>query len=362
MSQVNKRTASHIGTLIKDSPELFSIPKLGEVVQAKLLEKEPRAVYFDLGQFGTGIVFGLEFVNAREVLRNLKIGDLVSAKIAEIENDDGFLELSLTEANLQKAWQEIKELQEKDEAFNVKVTGANSGGLIANLNNAKAFIPVSQLSNEHYPRVEGNRSMIADELKKLIGEDIKVKIIDLNPRNNKLILSEKAATEQSVKELLDKYTVDQMIDGSISGVADFGAFIRFTDNPAIEGLIHISELTHKLVESPKEVVKVGDAVKAKILEIKDGRVSLSLKALLPDPWLGVEEKYKSGGKISGEISKFTPFGAFVTLDDDIQGIVHVTDFGGVEEMKTQLELGKEFPFVIESVKPAEKRISLKLAK
>jgi len=362
MSQIGKKSNSPIGILIKQNPELFALPKIGDVISAVLMEKAARAAYFSLGQFGTGIVFGVEFLNAKDVLKNLNEGDSVSAKIADLENDDGYVELSLTEANQQKAWQEIKEIQEKDEAFTVKISGANSGGLLTTLNNAKAFIPVSQLSNEHYPRVEGNRSMIAEELKKLIDEEIKVKVIDLNPRNNKLILSEKAATEQSVKELLEKYEVGKTIDGTISGVADFGAFIRFTDNPAVEGLIHISELTHKLVENPKEVIKVGDAVQAKIIEIKDGRVSLSLKALLADPWEKVENKYKAGEKIEGEISKFTPFGAFVSLDPEIQGIIHVTDFGGVEEMKSKLEIGKKYSFEIESVKSQEKRISLKLSK
>ncbi len=225
-------------------------------------------------------------------------------------------------------------------------------------------MPVSQLSTEHYPRVdEGSRDKILEQLKKFVGQDLSVKIIDLNPRANKLIISEKEINNQNIKDLISKYKVEDVIDGIVSGVADFGAFIKFVDNPQIEGLIHISELSHKLIENPKEIIKVNDSVKAKIVEIKDGRVNLSLKALQPNPWDKVKEKYKTDQEIEGSITKFNPFGAFVGLDAEIQGIIHISEFGGnVEEMKKQIEVGKKYNFKIDSVKPEEKRIILKLKK
>jgi len=152
------------------------------------------------------------------------------------------------------------------------------------------------------------------------------------------------------------------VDGIISGVANFGAFMRFADNPQIEGLIHISEIDYKLIENPKDVVKVDEPVKAKIVEIKDGRVSLSLKALKDDPWLKVEERYKAGDAVRGTIFRFNPFGAFVNLAGDIQGLIHVSEFGGVEEMKKALEAGKAYDFTIEMLKPQERRLILKLKK
>lgn len=362
MPQATKKNNSPISQIIKDEPNLFALPKIGDLVEARLIAKTARAAYFDVGNAG-GIVYGLEYLNAKNIIKNMAVGQTTPAKIVDLENEEGYLELSLTEASHQQMWQEIREIFEKDESLKVKISGANLGGLTTEINSIKAFIPVSQLSNDHYPRVnDGNRAKIAEELGKFIGQELTVKIIDVNPRTNKLILSERAAAEQNVKELLSQYAVGQVIDGIISGIADFGAFMRFADNPGIEGLIHISEIDHKMIDNPKEVVRVGDLVKAQIVEIKDGKVSLSLKALKPDPWLKVEEKYRAGETVEGSVAKFTPFGAFVNLDAEIQAIIHISEFGGIEEMKKQLEINKSYSFVIESVKPQEKRIILKLKK
>jgi small subunit ribosomal protein S1 len=189
-----------------------------------------------------------------------------------------------------------------------------------------------------------------------------VKIIDINPRSNKIIVSEREVLATNVKELLSKYTVGEVVDGLVSGIADFGVFVRFVDNPEIEGMIHISELDHRIVDNPKEIVKVDDQIKVKIVDIKDGRVYLSLKALAPDPWEKIGEKYKAGAEVSGLVYKFNPFGAVVNLEGGLQGVIHVSEFGGQEEMKAALQLGQTYKFLIDSVKPDEKRITLKAKK
>lgn len=363
MPQAAKKNNSPLSQLIKHEPEIFAMPKVGDLIEAKLIAKTSHAVYFDLGSYGNGIVYGAEYANAKNTIKELKSGDVVPAKILDLENENGYIELSISEASQQKMWREVKEIFEKDEPIKVKITGANSGGVTAEISSIKAFMPVSQLANEHYPRVDdASRAKIAEELKKFVGQEFTVKVLDVNTRNNKLIISERAAAEQNTKDLLTKYSVGQIIDGIISGVADFGAFIRFADEPLIEGLIHISEIDHKAIDNPKEVVKVGDLVKAQITEIKNGRVSLSLKALKPDPWQKVEDKYKAGEIIEGKIAKFNPFGAFIELDAEIHGIIHVSEFGGIEEMRNALEVGKEYSFLIDSVKPQEKRILLKLVR
>lgn len=357
------KNLSQLGELLKSGANLVTILKPGDLVEAKLLKKAPRAVYFDLGSFGTGIVYGLELMNAQDAVKDLKPGDATTVKVVDTENEDGYVELSLREVGKQKAWQEIKDLKERGEIVSVKITGANTGGLMAEINQLRAFLPVSQLASEHFPKVDdGDKAKILEELKKLVGQDVKVKIIDVNPRSYKLILSERETATENIKELLVKYKVGDLVDGIISGVADFGAFFQFADNPKIEGLIHISELSHGLIENPKEVVKIGDAVKAKIVEIKDGRVSLSLKSLKPNPWDQVEQKYKAGEVYSGTVLRFNPFGAFISLDSDIQGLIHVSEFGGIEEMKKQIEVGRQYNFLVDSVKAAEKRIILKLKK
>ncbi len=360
---VNKKIVSPVSQLMKDEPGLISFLKEGDLVNANLLRKTPRVVYFDLGKFGTGIVYGAELSNARELLKKMKVNDSASAKIIDLENEDGFIELSLARAHEQRNWQELKEFKEKEEVLTVKIIGANSGGLVANINEIKAFLPVSQLANEHYPRVDNSdRNKILEELRKFVGQDIKVKIIDLNSRTNKLIVSERAGAEQDIKELIDKYKAGDVIDGIVSGIADFGAFIRFVDNPAIEGLIHIFEIDHRLIDNPKEVVKINDSIRAKIIEIKDNRVFLSLKALKANPWETIGDKFKEGQEVSGVVYKFNPFGAYINLEHDLQGLLHVSEFGSPEEMKKELEIGKTHQFIIESINPTEKKITLKLKK
>ncbi len=358
------KKSSPLTQLLKSDARIINILKPGDLVEAILIRRSGKGVYFDLGAFGTGIVYGQELINAKEIVNKLNPGNKILAKIIDSENEEGYTELSLAEAGKQKVWQELKELAERGEIITVKITGANSGGLTTKVKEVGGFIPVSQLSADHYPKVdEGDRGKILEELKKLMDTEMKVKVLDVNPRTSKLILSEREIVGENVKELLSKYKVGDVVDGIISGVADFGAFIRFADNPKIEGLIHISELEHRLIDNPKEVVKVDDVVKAKIIEIKDGRVSLSLKALKEDPWQqDVEKKIQADQEVSGEVAKFYPFGAFVNLKEGLQGLVHVSEFGGIEEMKKQLEIGKSYQFKVDSVKAAEKRIILKIKK
>jgi len=354
---------SPLAQLIKKDPDIFKLPREGELIEATLMEKGPREAYFDLGVFGMGMVYGVEFLNAKEAIKNIDIGARVSAKIISLSGESGCVDLSLAAAGKQKLWQQVKDLRDSGDVVKVKISGSNSGGLMAVVSDLKAFLPVSQLSNEHYPRVADNsKEAISEELKKFVGTELSVKVIDCNPRTNKLIISEREITDQNVKELLGNYSVGQVIDGIISGVADFGAFLRFADNPSIEGLVHISELDHRLIDNPKEVVKIDDSVKAKIIDIKDGRVSLSLKALKPDPWATVADRYKTGEEVLGAVRRFNPYGAFVDLDKEIQGLIHVSEFGGIDEMKAKLEIGKEYKFVIDSLKPAEKRLLLKIKK
>ncbi len=348
---------------VKTKPELFSVLKNGDLVQGKVIEKGANIITVDLGRHGLGVVYREEIQNAREAVRGLKVGDVVHAKVVETDNEEGVVELSLTEAGKQKAWAEVQELQEKDEPIKIKVLGSNRGGLVGEIAGLTAFLPVSQLSTEHYPmKTSDDKNIAAEALEKLIGQELSVKIIDLNPRLNKLIISERAASEVSVKELVKNYEVGQVIEGIVSGVADFGVFVRFTENPAVEGLIHVSELSHKMIENPKEVVNVDDVVKAKIIDIKDGKVSLSLKALAENPWERAGEIYRAGETIKGKIYAFHPYGAIVDLKDGLQGQIHVSEFGGVPEMKERLSVGGEYEFTIEDVKPEEKRITLKLKK
>jgi small subunit ribosomal protein S1 len=361
MEKVTSKLESFELKTLKDNPSLMPLLKQGDLVEVQFLERANRAAYFNIPNVGLAMVYGIELLNAKHILKKAKLGDPLTAKVVSPENEKGFVELSLAEAGRQKAWQELKDAKEQDEPVSVKVINANTGGLIVDMKGLQGFLPASHLSNEHYPqKAEGDRNKIAEELKKLIDMNLTVKAININPRTNKLIFSEREVVSENVKEVLESYNEGDIVSGIVSGVANFGAFIRFADTPQIEGFIHISELDHRLIDHPKEVVSVGDLIKAKIVEIKDGRVSLSLKALQEDPWKDIDKKFTEGSVVDGIVYKFNPFGAFIKLDHDILGLIHVSEFGSIEELKKHLEKDNTYKFIITSVKPDDKRIVLKM--
>lgn len=368
LAMTNESATSRSGALLQAMKnDLGNAARLreGEVVHVMLLSKTSRAAFFDLGNFGTGIVYGAELSSSREILKTLEIGQSVPARIEVVDGYMGYVELSLSEAGKQKSWQEVKALEESGEVVKAKVTGANQGGLIADLMGLKAFLPISQLSNEHAPKnTDGDRMKSAEELKGLVGQEISVKIITVLPRANKLIVSERdsASSNTTMKTALAKYEVGQVVPGVVSGIADFGIFVKFVDNPEIEGLVHISEIDHRIIDNPKETVKLGESVQVKLIDIRDGRVFLSLKALKTDPWLTAGNLFKEGQDVTGKVYKFNPFGAIIDLEGGIQGLIHVSEFGGLDEMKKIIEVGQGYEFTVGSVKPEEKRLILKAKK
>ncbi len=340
---------------------------IGSIVEGKVVARDRAAIYLDLGNQGTGIIYGREFYQVKEVIKNLQIGDIVHAKVVELENEEGYRELSMQDATKDLGWQKIKELKDADTLVSVKITGVNKGGLLTSLNGMAAFLPVSQLSPENYPRVaDADKAKILKELQKFIGRTLEVKVLDFLAEENKLILSEKAKAEQAMKQILANYKTGDIIDGTITGIADFGAFIRFPSSAekeaSIEGLIHISELDWQLVANPVEVVKVGETVKAKIIDIHNNQVFLSLKALKENPWEAVQAQYKKGDTIKGKVISFSAFGAFVEVLPKIRGLCHISEFTNQKEMEDALKTGESYTFEILAIEPKEHRMSLKLAK
>lgn len=339
--------------------DLLKPPKIGEIVESKIIAKERGVLFLNLGAFGTGIIYGREFSEAKSILKNLKIGDNIFAKIVDLENEEGYVELSISQAGRELTWENLKRKKANKEMVPVKILGANKGGLLTEISGIPGFLPVSQLSSEHYPKVEnGETSKILRELQKFIGKEIEVQIFDLDPRTEKLILSEKSKETEKIKESLKKYKAGDVVEGEIAGIVDFGAFLKFGEN--LEGLVHISELDWAIIESPSEIVKVGEIVRAKIIEISDGKVFLSLKALKKDPWKEIEKKYKKGDIVKGEATKFNPFGAFVKITPKIQGLCHISEFGLQKKMQELLEIGKKYNFRILEIRPEEHRMSLSL--
>jgi small subunit ribosomal protein S1 len=344
--------------------------KIDDIVQGKVVNTGKASVFLDLGAWGTGIIFGKEFYEAKDKLKELKIGDSVYVKVIDLENEDGYIELSLTQAGKELAWDQLKEKKAKNEIIKVKILGANKGGLLAKVFDIQAFLPVSQLSQANYPKVEGGDSnKILKALQKFIGQEMDVKIFDFDPKEEKLILSEKAKESEKLKDILKNYKPGDIVEAEITGIVDFGAFVKIPiENPPaggeienLEGLIHISELDWQLIEDPSLIVKVGEKVKAKIIDISDGKISLSLKALKKDPWQDIEENIKKGEVIEGKVTKLNPFGAFVQITDKIQGLCHVSEFGSQKKMEEVLKIGKKYNFKILLIDPKEHRITLKIS-
>src|SRR3989344_694115 len=284
--------------VVKNQGDLSPLPQMGALVEGKVVAKDRSSVFVDLGPQGTGIIYGREFYEAKDTIKDLNIGDTVFAKVIELENEDGYKELSLRDATKDMNWQKLKDVKEKDEVIKVKITGVNKGGLLANVNGIQAFLPVSQLSPENYPRVEdADKQKILKELQKFIGKTLEVKILDLLAQESKLILSEKAKEEQSIKEI-----------------------------------------------------------------INNNQVFLSLKSLKENPWEKVEKKFKKGDNLKGKVLSFSPFGAFVEVSDKIRGLCHVSEFSSKQEMEESLKVGESYKFEVLLIESKEHRMNLKLVR
>ena len=316
------------------------------------------AVYVDLPPFGTGIIFGREYLNAKDIIKKINLGDSVTTKIIDTEGEDGYVELSLKEAKQAIVWNEAEALLKNKTILEVTVKDANKGGLILQWQGLDGFIPASQLKPEHYPRVpDGDKDKIVAELQELIGQKIEVAIISLDQEEGKLIFSEKTTgNNKERKVIIDKYALGDVIEGEVTGAVDFGIFVKIEEG--LEGLVHISELNWALVENPRDLYKPGDKIKAKIIEVKDDKISLSIKALKENPWVEAEKKYKKGEKTTGVVIKYNKHGALISIEEGVAGLVHISEFANEEELRQKLELGKSYSFTINLFEPKEQRMTL----
>ncbi len=354
------------------SETTFHFPEIGDTVIGEVIEVSSNEIYLDLTPFGTGVVLGKEI---KDGLGNgkLKLGDTVQATVIDLENEDGYVELSIREASYEKAWDDIESKRDTQDKVTTKVLSANKGGLLVEINGISGFLPVSQLSSKNYPRVEdGDKNKILNLLKKLVGQELEVKILDADRETEKLIASEKAAQSEKDLEVISSLNVGDTVTGEISGVVDFGAFVKFAlaatagkeEGRRMEGLVHISELAWQLIEDPRSIVKVGDKVDAKIIGIDGDKISLSIRALQKDPWSLIAEKYSIGDIVTGTVNKLNHFGAFVYLDKDIHGLAHISEMSEAYPGRTLDELlktGEKYAWKILSIEPKEHRMGLVLA-
>lgn len=348
----------------------IEFPTVGDTIFGKVIEISSSEIYLDLGPFGTGLVMGKEIKDGMGT-QKMKLGDKVSATVTELENEDGYIELSIREASYEKAWEDIERKRDAQEKVKTKVISANKGGLLIEINGIAGFLPVSQLSSQNYPRVEdGDKNKILNLLKKLVGKELEVCVLDIDREAEKLIASEKAAQSEKEKEAISNFKVGDVISGEISGVVDFGAFVKFSQKSGaneheekIEGLVHISELAWQLIENPRVIVKVGDKVDAKIIGIDNDKISLSIRALQTDPWSEAANKYKVGDIVTGKVHKINHFGAFVYLDQDIHGLAHISEMlesHPGKNINDLIKTGEDYSWKILSIEPRDHRMGLVL--
>lgn len=340
----------------------IKIPQFGEIVKGVVVAASKAEVKLDIGGVWMGIVRGPELYNEVAEFANLKPGDEIEAALIDAENENGELELSFRLVGQEKAWTQLRQALKDKTTVKVKIADANKGGLLSRYGQIEGFLPVSQLAPDNYPRISGgDKSKILEKLKSFVGQEFEVAVITLNEAENKIIFSEKDVWNKKQKPALDKYQIGMSVDGRITAITNFGVFVSFGEN--IEGLIHISELAWQRIDSPSEMYKVNDPIKAEIISIDGAKVFLSAKKLLRDPWREASDKYRVGQVVVGTILKINPFGLFVKLDEEIHGLAHISqlNLGGKDKITELFQPNETKNFEIVSIAPGEHRLGLKLA-
>jgi small subunit ribosomal protein S1 len=332
-------------------------PQIGDLVEGPVIAVEKSSVFVDLTPFGTGIIYGREFITARDVIKKINVGDVIAAKIVDNAHPEGYYELSLKEARQALIWNEAEVAIKEKKVLELLVKEANKGGLLIEWQGIVGFLPASQLKAEHYPHVtDGDKDKILEELKKFVGTRMALSIITADPKEGKLIFSEKGSEQKEKEKIVSKYEIGDTVEGTVTGVVDFGVFIKLEEG--LEGLVHISEIDWGLVDDPRNFVKIGTTIKAKIIEVKEGKISLSMKQLKPNPWTEAAKKYKKDMIISGVVIKFNKHGALASIEEGVAGLVHVSEFGSEEKLRGALELGKTYNFKISLFDPKEQKMAL----
>jgi small subunit ribosomal protein S1 len=344
-----------MSTLVDSIP---AAPQDGEIVSGVVSALGRAKVYIDVAPFGTGIIYGREYMNARDILRKVHPGDAIDAKVVTTNNEDGYIELSLKEARQALIWSDAEAAVKNATILSLEVKEANKGGLIIDWQGIQGFLPASQLSAENYPRVsDGDKDKILVALNELVGKHLSLVMITADPKEHKLIFSEKGLQEKEEKEeKVNKYDVGNVVSGEVTGAVDFGVFVKL--EPGLEGLVHISELDWGLVEDTKALYKVGDEVSVKVIEVKDDKISLSIKQLKENPWVTASKKYEKGQLVDGVVIKYNKHGALASIEEGVAGLVHVSEFETEESLKTALSLGGVYKFKISLFEPNEQKMTL----
>jgi len=352
----------NFGDLLKDY--VGKVPQAGDLIKGVVISIDRGEIRLDINGMIVGVVRGEELFSESKQFSDVKVGDTVEATVVDEENENGEMELSFRIAGHKLVWDGMLDLKKTGTPVMARVLQANKGGLMLQVDAVVGFLPVSQLNPDHYPRVPGgDKNRILEHLRQFVGSDLKVRVFDVNSDEEKLILSEKAVWEDEQKNILDSYKIGDIVEGEISALTPFGAFMKFGDG--LEGLIHISEIVWQRIDHPKDILKIGDQVKAQIIDLNRSKIYLSLKRLVEDPWKSVKDRYRVGETVEGTIHKVEPFGLMVKLDEEIHGLAHISDLsdksmGDQRTFLDQFKVGETRRFEIISMEPAEHRLGLRL--
>ncbi len=326
----------------------------GERVEGVVLAKNSESVIFDVGGKSEGIVKEKGYTDAKEYIEGLKVGDRVLVTVLVPETRDGITILALKDAMKDISWVELEKLKESGAEVPVLGKGVGAAGFVVDCMGIEGFIPTSQLGRE-----------VSETAQDLVGKYFKAKVMEVDKAGNKLVLSEKEISEAGdialTKKAMGEIKEGEVYEGVVTTVAAFGAFVKIEvpvkkEKAYIEGLVHVSELSYSKVNFPADVVKEGDKVKVRVLASHKGKLSLSIKQALKDPWTEAAEKYPVDTKVSGKIIRISDFGAFVELEPGIEGLIHITKIPPTQK----ITVGQEVKTVVEDVNIKDKRIALGL--
>lgn len=327
----------------------------GDVIEGTIVRIDRNEVMVDVGYKSEGVIPSRELsvrksVNPKDLVNE---GDKIQALVLDKEDDEGRLILSVKRAIYEKAWGDIQRISDSDESVKGTVIESVKGGLIVDIG-VRGFLPASLIDVR---RVK--------ELTSYIGEEIEAKILELDRQRNNIVLSRKAHLEEEQsgerQSFLEDLEIGNIKEGKISSIVNFGAFV---DIGGMDGLVHVSELSWRHVENPNEVVKVGDTVTVKVLEIDNDkeRISLSIKQVTEDPWLDFELQYKQDDIVDGDVTKVVPFGAFVTIGKGVEGLVHVSEISTdkVDSPELALAIGQKVKIKITELDIPKRRVNLSI--
>ena len=337
--------------LIKENPNLVPFKKQ-DVIEVEILNKTKNVILADLMGLTQGVIHFREWGEEGD---NLKPGDKALAYVISMEDESGNVVLSLRRADQQRLNQALVKKYKDKEVIAVRCVEANKGGLLCDFGPIRGFLPVSQLSTSHYPRVAGDKDKILARLKDLIGQSLNVKVIGFDKKTNNPIFSEKVAQEDMT---LKKVKKGEILEGKVSGITDFGIFVNLGE---FDGLVHISEASWEHVEDLSKLVKIGQKIKVKVIGVEEDRVFLSIKRLLPDPFLEAVKKFKEGDLVKGKVVRLVPFGAFVKLNE-VSGLVKLAELSEkkITDPKEIVKEGKSYKFKIIKIDKTARRIDLSL--